>query len=239
MSCPNLHQYAKRQFGLLLLFFLILISTDSYADQSFYYYIDQDENGYFIQTENDGRYYFDTEFSHNTDRIGQNGEYKLETFDHGTYLITSRHGKFLIDSTMIENDQKSLDPSVSKKTKIIVSGHHVLVPVKISAGSKTVETFLLLDTGATIVALHLDLAKKLKIRPFKKSMIQVVGGETIEVDVGILSSIKLGPIEKKNISVCIINSPYGSKSYDGLLGMNFLNNVNYRIDFKKQLLIWD
>jgi predicted aspartyl protease len=70
-------------------------------------------------------------------------------------------------------------------------------------------------------------------------MFQVAGGKTIEVGVSVLSSIQVGPIEKKDISVCIIDSHQGSKSYQGLLGMNFLSNVNYRIDFKKQLMIWD
>ena len=240
MISINHHRYVKRKFALFLFFLIFLSSQALQANQSYYYYVDRDENGFFIQTENDGSYYLDTKSVSNAVRIGQKGQYSLVTYDPGTYLVTNHHGKFLIDSAKIENSQESLDIPVSDKiTRIVISGHQVLVPVTVSAGSKKVETLLLLDTGATTVALHLDLAEKLKIKPLKKSMFQVASGKTIELGVGELSSIQVGPIEKKDISVCILDSHHGSKSYQGLLGMNFLSNLNYRIDFEKQLMIWD
>ena len=236
----NHRRYTKRKLTLLLLFLIFLSSPASLAGKSYYYYIEKDENGFYIQTENDGSYYLDTQSAPNNHRAGQKGQYNLVTEDHGTYLVTSRHGKFLIDSATIDSGRESLDISNSHKiTRIIINGRQILVPVTISNGSKKVQAILLLDTGATTVALHLDLAQKLRLKPQKMAMFEVAGGKKIEMGVSVLSSIKVGSIEKKDISVCIIDSLHGSKAYQGLLGMNFLGDVNYRIDMKKQLMIWD
>jgi clan AA aspartic protease (TIGR02281 family) len=244
MIDTNHHRYKKRKFQrkftLLLLFFIFLSSPASLAGKSYYYYIEKDENGFFIQTENDGSYYLDTQSVPDDLRAGQKGRYKLVTEDHGSYLVTTRHGKFLIDSATIESSRESLDISNSHKiTRIVINGRQILVPVTINNGSKKVQAILLLDTGATTVALHSDLAQKLRLKPQKKAMVEVAGGKKIEMGVSVLSSIKVGSIEKKDISVCIIDSLHGSKAYQGLLGMNFLGDVNYRIDIKKQLMIWE
>jgi hypothetical protein len=234
------NQYTKKNMKYLFICIVLLNQQTLQADQSFNYYLNKDEGGYFIQTEKDGSYYLDHKFDHNTIKTGQKGQYNLVTNKHGTFLVTSHHGRFLIDSKTIEKSEASFDiPISNEKTKIIISDHQVIVPVTIRVGTRKTTTFLLLDTGATTIALHSDLAKYLKIKIKKKELFQVANGKKIELGMGVLTSVQAGPIEKKNLSVCIIDSQHVSKRYQGLLGMNFLKNLNYRIDFNKKLIIWD
>jgi predicted aspartyl protease len=54
-----------------------------------------------------------------------------------------------------------------------------------------------------------------------------------------LDSVKAGPITKKNIAAGVIDFKGPSARHQGLLGMNFLKNVVYRIDLKKQTIVWE
>ena len=233
----------KQKIAALFLWIVAIAPSTSQAALSYSYFIDRDENGFFIQTELDGSYYLDIGSTMHVIRKGQVGYYDLITEGNAKYLVTSHHGKFFIGSSStgdIEDNQGYSDISTSlRETKIVINGDQILVPVKIKVGAKKIETLLLLDTGATTVVLHTDLAKKLKLRAQKKSRIRVAGGNTIVTDVGILGSMAVGPILRKNLTVCIVDSHNGVEPYEGFLGMNFLSNTNYRIDFKKQVIIWD
>jgi predicted aspartyl protease len=55
---------------------------------------------------------------------------------------------------------------------------------------------------------------------------------------GQLSYLEVGPIKMNNPHVIIINHTGPAVSYKGLLGMNFLKNVQYNIDFRNQVIKW-
>ena len=122
-----------------------------------------------------------------------------------------------------------------------VVGNAVLVPVILGYRGKQIETRLMLDTGASMIALHLEIAKALDIdlRRFKRVRPQVAGGKSINAYVGKLDYVKAGPIKKDDIYVAVIEHQGSPVPFKGLLGMNFLRGVEYRIDFENQLINWN
>lgn len=122
-----------------------------------------------------------------------------------------------------------------------VVGNVVLVPVVLGYRGREIETELILDTGASMIALHRDVAGQLNIdlRYFKKIKPRVAGGKLISAYVGKLNYVKAGPIKKENIYVSIIEHKGPSVPYKGLLGMNFLRDLEYRIDFENQVINWN
>ena len=112
------------------------------------------------------------------------------------------------------------------------------MPVTIRYAGKTTDANLLLDTGASIVTLHRNIADKLKIRNTQKTTMQVAGGQLIAADIARLDDVSVGPNRKKDIFVSIIDQIDRNADYDGLLGMNFLRNLRYEIDFQKSVIRW-
>jgi predicted aspartyl protease len=123
-------------------------------------------------------------------------------------------------------------------TKVTIKGNLVLVPVKLGYGGNKIEALLLLDTGASIVTLHQQIADRLHIREVVEAETQVAGGQTIKISVAKLDYVEVGPFKKANLYVGIIEHEGPAVAYDGLLGMNFLRNLEYGVDFKKQLIRW-
>lgn len=122
-------------------------------------------------------------------------------------------------------------------TKVTIKGNSVLVPVKVTFGSKEKTALLVLDTGAELVVLYKDFADQLNIRPLKKAKATVASGRTIPAGIAKLSSLEVGPHKKTDLAAAIIN-PVGTMHYDGLLGMNFLRDLEYRIDFDNRVIVW-
>jgi len=122
-----------------------------------------------------------------------------------------------------------------------VVGNAVLVPVILGYQGKKIETRLMLDTGASMVALHLEIATELDIdlRRFKRIRPRVAGGKSINAYVGKLDYVEAGPIKKDDIYVSFIEHQGPPVPFKGLLGMNFLRGLEYHIDFENQVINWN
>jgi predicted aspartyl protease len=135
-----------------------------------------------------------------------------------------------------ESAQKKLMETM--QTRVIVEGNRILVPVTMVNNGAELGVNLVLDTGASQIVLHRHVAAQLNVIALKKGQAQVAGGQSIYVEKGQVDSFKVGPYNMEKAGVLIMAYEGPAVSYSGLLGMNFLRNVQYTIDYKNQLIRW-
>jgi predicted aspartyl protease len=153
--------------------------------------------------------------------------------------------KYLTRAKSRERSWQHLGSSVTRTsddaTEVILADNQVLVPAALEYKDKTVEALLLLDTGASISLIKSDVADKLGIttEETKKGLGQVVGGGLILVFTTRGLRLTVGPHTKKGMEIGIVVHEGPPVRYDGLLGMDFLRNVRYTIDFEKHMIRWN
>jgi predicted aspartyl protease len=126
-------------------------------------------------------------------------------------------------------------------TKVQIKGNAVFVPVTLVNGGNEVDVHLLLDTGAAATTIHTDVAERLflDLGRARKTRVQVVGGGVIEAGVVRISSLTVGPHTKRNWTIVVVPHKGSGPRYDGLLGMDVLRGLKYKVDYKKQVIIWE
>jgi clan AA aspartic protease (TIGR02281 family) len=126
-------------------------------------------------------------------------------------------------------------------TKVKIRGNTVLVPATLSYGGYEVDVHLVLDTGASRTTINTEIADQLSMNLGKerKTYVRVVGGGVIEARTVRMNSITVGPHTKRNWDVFVVPHKGCAAGYDGLLGMDVLRGLKYRVDFKKQVIIWE
>ncbi|MBP1748480.1 MAG: putative rane protein [Deltaproteobacteria bacterium] len=126
-------------------------------------------------------------------------------------------------------------------TKVTVVGNSVLVPVTLVYQGKQADVQLLLDTGASATVINTEIADRLdmNLRSARKIQLRVVGGQVIEAHVVMLDDLTVGPHTKSNSRIAVIQHAGPRVGYDGLLGMDVLRGIKYKVDIDKQLILWE
>jgi predicted aspartyl protease len=151
----------------------------------------------------------------------------------------------LLQTQQIEEEERRKQAEAARQklrekteTRVILEGNRILVPVIFNNDGVELEVTLLLDTGASQIVLNRQVADQLNIVTVQKGLAQVAGGASILTQLGKVSYVKVGPFKMEDAGVLIIPHEGAPVNYSGLLGMNFLKNVEYSIDYKNQVIRW-
>ena len=114
------------------------------------------------------------------------------------------------------------------------------IAVRVVLNNK-VETTMVLDTGASLVLVTRGVAKNLgiKLDNLKPDIkIRVADGRTVDASRIVLKNVRVEECEANNVDAVVLMSDRGDFGFrDGLLGMSFLKNFNFKIDHKEKKLI--
>jgi predicted aspartyl protease len=149
-----------------------------------------------------------------------------------TKAITSKQSKKLNRKSYISSTSRA------KETSVLIKNNQILVPVKLGNNGKEISTLLLLDTGATTTTIHDDFADKLGYFDYKYSKSQIADGRIVDTKLSNFDYIIIGPYRMNNFRVIVMNYQGNSSHSKGLLGMNFLKNVKYQIDYQRKIIKW-
>lgn len=175
------------------------------------------------------------------DRVGAVREQQiLEKLDKGLAAQLST----AIKSWKPVPEYRALDASGEterNETKVSIYGNMVVAPVTIYTGSRTVQVQLLVDTGASITAINSDVASRLgtNLDAAPQGMAQVAGGGMIRARAMRVDRVAVGSRCKRNMIVAVIDHNGPPANFDGLLGMDFLRDHRYHIDFRNRAIVWD
>ena len=133
---------------------------------------------------------------------------------------------------------QQLERQRASQTPAMIRGSRVMVPVVVAVGDRTAHLMLLLDPGATYTVLHRAAVKELPFQAGKATDVKVAGGRKIKAEPAMTQHLDIGPYILKDFPVMLITPQSAGLPYDGLLGMDFLKDHPYEVNFDSEMVYW-
>lgn len=153
-------------------------------------------------------------------------------------FIPASDGNVTTTSQPETEDQLSRPFPERKETRVLIGGNTVLVPVKLGHGGKEISTWLVFDTGAFMTTLHKSVGDHLGVSKVTSAKSTIADGTVIDTQQATLDYMIVGPYRMNNVQAMIIDHKNDTNINKGLLGMNFIRNVDYKIDFARKVIKW-
>ncbi len=212
----------------------------------FYKFTDKEGKTHFVDdlSKVPDEYHFDVKtYRERDDHLSENEKQVRKEQDQAAEADRRRSYREYMERLEIRRKEREQELAEKKQrmheTAVEVRGNQILVPVHLGYGAQKVQTILVLDTGASITAIHHRIAEQLRIRDFKKAKAQVADGKIIDTRITRLSYIEVGSNRVENPVAGILDFEGAADGHDGLLGMNFLRHFNYRLDLQNQVIRWE
>lgn len=155
-----------------------------------------------------------------------------EDFDGSQDQLATRED---IDAVEAPSESKSLK---THQTSVRIQGNRVFIPVSVAMGNRVANLELLLDTGASVTVLHRTSLAALDLPSGKRYKARVAGGGTVSSIKIRFQHFEVGPFRELKPYAMVIDPKGPELPFDGMLGMDFLKDHPYTIDFENKLLTW-
>jgi len=141
------------------------------------------------------------------------------------------------EEAVYEEESEETSEEVNTIVRFLAYDGHIVVPVTLNGIE---DAHVLVDTGSSITILSREMAERLDLENKSgKSVTLRTMASDIEADLVMLSSIQVGDLVQNNLAVAVTDLPTRVKAdFDGILGMDFMNHYEIRIDNKNQRIIF-
>lgn len=180
--------------------------------------------------------------------VAQSADAPAETGSGGTFRFTDAEGvpHFVDQLDKVPEQYRSAvefspaEPVAPNALKVEIDGDHVLIPVTLRNGEASATVLMLLDTGSTLTTITEELAHRLQIANDNTlpTSFRVADGRIIAARITRIDELNVGDKSLLAPAITIIPRIGEAQRYDGLLGMNFLRQNPYQIDYDQALLRW-
>ena len=123
-------------------------------------------------------------------------------------------------------------------TPVLIKNNRAYVRATIGYGILETEVLLVLDTGASVTTLFRPAVERIFMRGLNRTTGRTASGSVVSVELATVDFIEVGPHRKERMQAGILDVDGQSVDYDGLLGMNFLRGLDFKIDFERGVIVW-
>ena len=118
-----------------------------------------------------------------------------------------------------------------------IRNNAILVPVELTGSRGRTNLNLILDTGAQRTFIWRSAVPDIGLQKVTRWRASGIAGSKYATYVR-ARELRVGPIRMKKPVVALMNPGRYAEGFDGLLGMDFLIQVKYEVDYKREVIIW-